>query len=119
MVHWMLVWREICKSVIQPALSLSIPSSTKFAQQQILALMSSSDVSSLSSAESLETDEELLSSSHRKGPLDQYFKNAKSSLAAPKSKRPASPPHEYVFEDNPDVAVSNLLNLLSLLVALQ
>ena len=68
--------------------------------------MSSSDISSLSSAESIETDDELLSGNTRGGTLDHYFKKDKAASPPTKKKRPASPPHEYVLADNPDIAVS-------------
>lgn len=73
--------------------------------------MSSSDLSSLSSAQSLDTDEELAPQSNR-GSLDHYFQNGASKTTAsplPKKKRAASPPHEYVLADNPDIAVCILL----------
>jgi len=73
--------------------------------------MSDSDLSSLSSAESIETDEELSSNLPKAGTLDAYLKNGARSTSATsppsKKKRPASPPHEYVLADNPDIAVSN------------
>lgn len=34
-------------------------------------------------------------------PITKYFKRE-----TPPPKRPASPPHEYVLADNPDIAVS-------------
>jgi hypothetical protein len=72
--------------------------------------MSSSDISSLSSAESIDTDEDLISKP-TKGTLDHYFKNGaaatKSASPPQKKKRPASPPHEYSLCDNPDIAVSH------------
>lgn len=34
-------------------------------------------------------------------PITNYFKKEKT----PPPKRPASPPHEYVLADNPDIAV--------------
>ena len=68
--------------------------------------MSSSGLSSLSSAESIETDDEILSSTVRTGNLDRYFKSAKASASPPpKRKRTPSPPHEYVLADNADIAV--------------
>ena len=67
--------------------------------------MSGSDVSSLSSAESIESDEELKSATPRKGTIDRYFQHAKTPQSPLKRKRPASPPHEYVLADNPDIAV--------------
>ncbi|KAI4153439.1 MAG: hypothetical protein LQ340_002311 [Diploschistes diacapsis] len=66
--------------------------------------MSGSDVSSLSSAESIESDEELKSATPRKGTIDRYFQHAKTPPSPPKRKRPASPPHEYLLADNPDIA---------------
>ena len=67
--------------------------------------MSASDLSSLSSAESIETDEEIRNAKARKGPIESYFK-PKSEAAPAKKKRAPSPPHEYVLADNPDIAVS-------------
>ena len=67
--------------------------------------MSDSDLSSLSSAESIETDEELKLAAPKKGSIQSYFQNAKAASPA-KRKRPASPPHEYILADNPDIAVS-------------
>ena len=61
-----------------------------------------SDLSELSEAESLSTDEEIESGKLR-GPLDNWIKTAVSPPA--KRKRPASPPHEFVLEDNPAIAV--------------
>ena len=72
--------------------------------------MSDSDLSSLSSAESIETDEELLATTVKTGTLDAYLKNGArgTNAASPpaKKKRPVSPLHEYVLADNPDIAVS-------------
>lgn len=71
--------------------------------------MSSSELSDLSSALSSE-DENIVEALSGAGKLDHYF--GKASLvteeASPpaKRKRPASPPHEYVLADNPDIAVS-------------
>jgi hypothetical protein len=65
--------------------------------------MSDSDLSSLSSAESIETDEEIESGNIRKGTLDKWVKTASPPS---KRKRPASPPHDYIPADNPDIAVS-------------
>ena len=69
--------------------------------------MSSSDISSLSSAESIETDDEILLSNPRGGTLDDYFKNAKAASPPTKKKRSNSPTHEYVLADNSDIAVSH------------
>ena len=69
--------------------------------------MDDSDLSSLSSAQSIETDDEILRASRPAGTLDRYFKQKPNSVSPPtKRKRPASPPHEYVLADNPDIAVS-------------
>jgi hypothetical protein len=72
--------------------------------------MSDSELSSLSSAPSIESEDELQFSSTKKGPLDRYFQNGARGAGAasppPKRKRPASPPHEYVLADNADIAVS-------------
>ena len=61
-----------------------------------------SDLSELSEAESLSTDEEIESGKLR-GTLDNWIKTTASPPA--KRKRPASPPHEVVPEDNPAIAV--------------
>ncbi|MCJ1381023.1 hypothetical protein MMC17_004132 [Xylographa soralifera] len=70
--------------------------------------MSESDISSLSSAPSIDSDDELIANPARSGTLDKYFKNGACNTAAasppPKRKRPVSPPHEYVLADNPDIA---------------
>ncbi|MCJ1476823.1 hypothetical protein MMC13_005492 [Lambiella insularis] len=70
--------------------------------------MSSSDISSLSSAPSIDSDDELVADAVGKGTLDKYFKNGAciASAASPptKKRRPASPPHEYALADNPDIA---------------
>ena len=64
-----------------------------------------SDTSSLSSA--LSTDnEEPIANSVRGGNLDHYFQNASTNSPSIKKKRQASPPHEPVLADNPDIAVS-------------
>ena len=72
--------------------------------------MSESDISSLSSAPSIDSDDELIANPARSGTLDNYFKNGAGRTTAisppPKRKRPVSPPHEYVLADNPDIAVS-------------
>ena len=75
-------------------------------------MMSSSDISSLSSAPPSDTDDELIGKSIREGTLDKYFKNGAcnpgdASLSS-KKKRPASPPHEFVLADNPDIAVGDI-----------
>lgn len=71
--------------------------------------MSSSDLSELSSALSIEDD--ILIDPTRGSSLDLYFKNrsikAESVPPPAKKKRPVSPPHEYVLADNPDIAVSS------------
>ncbi|KAL1957687.1 hypothetical protein VTO42DRAFT_5664 [Malbranchea cinnamomea] len=64
--------------------------------------MFDSDSSPLSSAVS--TDDETLEASVKRGiGLEKYFKRAKPE-SPPPPKRPASPPHEYVLADNPDIA---------------
>ena len=68
--------------------------------------MSDSELSSLSSVSSSESDKDLKSTS--RGTLEHYFKNAKAPSQS-KRKRPASPPHEYVLADNPDIAVIALI----------
>ncbi|CRG87102.1 hypothetical protein PISL3812_04117 [Talaromyces islandicus] len=61
--------------------------------------MSLSDSSSLSSAPP--TDDESMSLAFEaNAPITNYFKKEKT----PPPKRPASPPHEYVLADNPDIA---------------
>lgn len=69
--------------------------------------MSSSDLSELSSA--LSTEDDLSIDSVKGSSLDHYFGNGSTATqhAPPpaKKKRPASPPHEYVLADNPDIAV--------------
>ena len=69
--------------------------------------MSSSDISSLSSAPS-DVSENEITSKPTPNKLDKYFKNGAAAASPPtaKRKRPASPPHEYVLADNPDIAVS-------------
>lgn len=75
--------------------------------------MSSSDLSELSSA--LSTDNDIASEPNIPGALDHYFQSGSSAAkqASPpaKKKRPASPPHEYVLADNPDIAVSQTLGI--------
>ncbi|MCJ1390764.1 hypothetical protein MMC18_003625 [Xylographa bjoerkii] len=70
--------------------------------------MSESDISSLSSAPSIDSDDELIANPARSGTLDKYFKNGACSTSVtsppPKRKRPVSPPHDYVLADNPDIA---------------
>ncbi|MCJ1318330.1 hypothetical protein MMC15_003658 [Xylographa vitiligo] len=70
--------------------------------------MSESDISSLSSAPSIDLDDELIANPPRSRTLDKYFKNGACNTTAasppPKRKRPVSPPHEYVLADNPDIA---------------
>ena len=73
--------------------------------------MSSSDLSSLSSPPSTDNEEEF-SSTVGQGSLDRYLTNGTDNSAdttgrpSSQRKRPASPPHEYVLADNPDIAVS-------------
>lgn len=71
--------------------------------------MSSSELSDLSSALSSE-DENVVEALSGAGKLDNYFQKGSvvTEQASPpaKRKRPASPPHEYVLADNPDIAVS-------------
>ena len=69
--------------------------------------MSSSDISPLSSAPSDVSDNELTLKPPL-GKLDQYFKHGPAAVSPSpaKRKRPASPPHDYVLADNPDIAVS-------------
>ena len=68
-----------------------------------------SDVSSLSPAESIETDDEIFTSKAGKGVLDGWLQCGKAaSPSPPPKKRAPSPPHEYVFEDNADIAVSRI-----------
>lgn len=64
-----------------------------------------SDTSSLSSALSTD-DEEDITQRVRGGNLDHYFQNASTTSPPVKKKRQASPPHEPVLADNPDIAVS-------------
>ena len=59
------------------------------------------DLSELSEAESLTTDEEIESGKLR-GTLDSWVK---PGAQPSKKKRPASPPHEYAPEDDPAIAV--------------
>ncbi|MCJ1266374.1 hypothetical protein MMC22_006258 [Lobaria immixta] len=70
--------------------------------------MSSSELSDLSSALSSE-DENVVEALSGAGKLDHYFQKGSvvREQASPpaKRKRPASPPHEYVLADNPDIAV--------------
>ena len=72
--------------------------------------MSSSDISSLSSAASIDTDDELLSISKPQNSLDRYIKKDAGqdggAQSPPKKKRAPSPLHETVLADNPDIAVS-------------
>lgn len=71
--------------------------------------MSSSELSDLSSGLSSE-DENVVESLSGAGKLDHYFERGSviTEQGSPpaKRKRPASPPHEYVLADNPDIAVS-------------
>lgn len=71
--------------------------------------MSSSELSDLSSALSSE-DENVVEALSSAGKLHHYFEKGSvvTEQASPpaKRKRPASPPHEYVLADNPDIAVS-------------
>lgn len=69
--------------------------------------MSSSELSDLSSALSSE-DDNLVEALSGAGKLDHYFEKGSAEQASPlaKRKRPASPPHEYILADNPDIAVS-------------
>ncbi|OKL57549.1 hypothetical protein UA08_07134 [Talaromyces atroroseus] len=61
--------------------------------------MSFSDTSSLSSAPP--TDDESMSLTYEaNAPITNYFKQE----IPPPPRRPASPPHEYVLADNPDIA---------------
>ena len=70
--------------------------------------MSSSSLSSLSSA--LSSDEDISLEPPRPGSIEPYFKNASKSTPpdkpSTKPKRPPSPPHKYVLADNADIAVS-------------
>ena len=70
--------------------------------------MSSSELSELSSVLSSE-DENILEPT-QVGVLENYFKKGAGRairISPPaKKQRPASPPHEYVLADNPDIAVS-------------
>jgi hypothetical protein len=63
--------------------------------------MSLSDSSSLSSAP-LTDDESVIMTFDKNPSITKYFKQQ-----SPPTKRPASPPHEYVLADNPDIAVSS------------
>ena len=60
------------------------------------------DISELSDAESLTTDEEIESGKLR-GTLDSWMKAGPQPSG---KKRPASPPHEYGLEDDSAIAVS-------------
>ncbi|MCJ1288243.1 hypothetical protein MMC26_007598 [Xylographa opegraphella] len=70
--------------------------------------MSESDISPLSSAPSIDSDDQFVANPTQLGTLDEYFKNGAynttTALPPPKRKRPVSPPHEYVLADNPDIA---------------
>lgn len=69
--------------------------------------MSSSGLSEISSP--LSSDDDVASEALPKGKLEHYFKHGSSATQrspSVKRKRPASPPHEYVLADNPDIAVS-------------
>ena len=71
--------------------------------------MSGSELSSLSSAESVVSDEDIQNAKERRGPIESYFQASKPEPPA-KKKRDPSPPHEYVLADNPDIAVSRDLS---------
>ena len=70
--------------------------------------MSSSELSELSSA--LSSEDENVVDPLQGGKLDHFFKQASvlpNRTPPPATKkRSASPPHEYVLADNPDIAVS-------------
>ena len=72
--------------------------------------MSSSELSDLSSALSSE-DENIVDPVYIGGNLEQYFQKdfavAEPASPPPKKKRPASPPHDHVLADNPDITVSH------------
>lgn len=76
--------------------------------RRFIEIMSSSELSELSSGLSSE-DENILGSTQG-GALDNYLKKGVGRairISPPvKKQRPASPPHEYVLADNPDIAVS-------------
>lgn len=78
--------------------------------------MSSSELSelssNLSSAESIETDEEVLNPKPKRGSLDAWLKQKKPSPSPPPKKREPSPPHEYILADNAHIAVSSLSEIL-------
>jgi hypothetical protein len=69
--------------------------------------MSSSELSELSSA--LSSGDENVSEAIQGRVLDHYLKKGAGKAIQvsppPKKQRPASPPHEYVLADNPDIAV--------------
>lgn len=77
------------------------------------------ELSELSEAESLTTDEEIESGKLR-GTLDSWVK---AGLQVSKKKRPASPPHDYAPEDDSSIAVryhsirvKSVLNLRQVIV---
>lgn len=67
--------------------------------------LSDSDLSSLSSAPPTD-DESIVQAVEEPVGIQKYFKKGPSPESPPPPKRPASPPHEYVLADNPDIAVS-------------
>lgn len=79
--------------------------------------MSSSDLSSLSSPPSTDAEDEV-NQAVRDGSLEHSPKNGTGTNTRrppAQRKRPASPPHEYVLADNPDVSVCpNRSRLVSL-----
>lgn len=75
--------------------------------------MSSPDSSSLSSARSTD-DESVAAAVNRSIDLKRYFKPQTDAACPSPPKRPASPPHEYVLADNPDIAVSCQMNVIGL-----
>ncbi|KAJ9196383.1 hypothetical protein DTO164E3_5884 [Paecilomyces variotii] len=65
--------------------------------------LSDSDLSSLSSAPPTD-DESIFQAVDQPVGIQKYFKKGPSPESPPPPKRPASPPHEYVLADNPDIA---------------
>ncbi|KAL1876618.1 hypothetical protein Plec18167_005025 [Paecilomyces lecythidis] len=65
--------------------------------------LSDSDLSSLSSAPPTD-DESIVQAVEEPVGIQKYFKKGPSPESPPPPKRPASPPHEYVLADNPDIA---------------
>jgi hypothetical protein len=115
----LMVWRVIVALIVVVVLhqpGSAIPSTTSkltLPKTHIIyhnSTMSMSDSSSLSSAPSTE-DEAVAKSVNRSIGLEKYFKpkpkTAPKNVSPPPPKRPASPPHEYVLADNPDIAVSH------------